>query len=118
MMAVLNLVAQHCANLTREDVNSLMLSWSLGGCPSPNLKLVKLFSQRPAPTVNEALAQIAREHYGTEAAAEFLANPAYMETVASKVPQGWENKNIEIVIETKLVNGNSGPPSAVATHFW
>ncbi len=55
---------------------------------------------------------------GTEAAAEFLANPAYMETVASKVPQGWENKNIEIVIETKLVNGNSGPPSAVATHFW
>jgi len=72
-LPVLNLVAQHCANLTREDVNSLMLSWSLGGCPSPNLKLVKLFSQRPAPTVNEALAQIAREHYGTEAAAEVLA---------------------------------------------
>ena len=72
-LPVLNLVAQHCANLTREDINSLMLSWSLGGCPSPNLKLVKLFSQRPAPTVNEALTQIATEHYGAEAAPNVLA---------------------------------------------
>jgi len=50
-----------------------MLSWSLGGCPSPNLRLVKLFSQRPAPTVNEALTQIATEYYGAEAAPEVLA---------------------------------------------
>ena len=72
-LPVLNLVAQHCANLTREDVNSLMLSWSLGGCPSPNLKLVKLFSQKPAPTVNEALTQVATEYYGAAAAPEVLA---------------------------------------------
>jgi hypothetical protein len=71
-LPVLNLVAQHCANLMREDVNSLMLSWSLGGCPSPNLQLVKLFSQGPVPTVNEALTQIATEYYGTEAAPEVL----------------------------------------------
>ncbi|MEI2727215.1 MAG: hypothetical protein V9H26_28070 [Verrucomicrobiota bacterium] len=63
-LPVMNLVAQHCENLTRENVNALMLSWSLGGCPSPNLKLVKLFSQKPPPTVSAALAQVATECYG------------------------------------------------------
>jgi len=72
-LPVLNLVAQHCANLTREDMNSLMLSWSLGGCPSPNLKLVKVFSQKPAPAVNEALTQVATEYYGAAAAPDVLA---------------------------------------------
>ncbi|MEI7937011.1 MAG: hypothetical protein WCK27_10000 [Verrucomicrobiota bacterium] len=72
-LPVLNLVAQHCANLTHEDMNSLMLSWSLGGCPSPNLKLVKAFSQKPAPTVNEALTQVATEYYGAAAAPDVLA---------------------------------------------
>ena len=71
-LPVMNLVAQHCQNIAQEDVNSLMLSWSLGGCPSPNLKLVKLFSERPAPTVNEALTKIAKEYYGSDAAPEVL----------------------------------------------
>ena len=71
-LPVMNLVAQHCENLSREDVNSLMLSWSLGGCPSPNLKLVKLFSQRPAPTIDEALTTVATEYYGAKAAPDVL----------------------------------------------
>lgn len=71
-LPVMNLVAQHCENLTRENVNALMLSWSLGGCPSPNLKLVRLFSQRPPPTVHEALTQVATECYGPAAAADIL----------------------------------------------
>lgn len=71
-LPVLNLVAQHCENLTREDANALMLSWTLGGCPSPNLKLVKLFSQQPAPAAAEALKQIATEYYGADAAPDIL----------------------------------------------
>lgn len=71
-LPVMNLVAQHCENLSHEDVNSLMLSWSLGGCPSPNLKLVKLFSQKPAPSINEALTSIAAEYYGKEAVPDVL----------------------------------------------
>jgi hypothetical protein len=71
-LPVMNLVARHCENLSREEVNSLMLSWSLGGCPSPNLKLVKLFSQKPAPTVNEALAKVATEYYGGDATPDVL----------------------------------------------
>ena len=55
---------------------------------------------------------------GTAAAGEFLVNPAYMEAVAAKAPKGWERKNIEIILQTKIVNGNAGPPIVVATYFW
>jgi hypothetical protein len=71
-LPVMNLVAQHCDHLTRENVDAFMLSWSLGGCPSPNLKLAKLFSQKPAPTVAEALTSIAAEYYGIAAAPDVL----------------------------------------------
>jgi hypothetical protein len=87
-LPVLNLVAQHCANLTREDVNSLMLSWSLGGCPSPNLKLVKLFSQKQPPTVNEALTQVATECYGAAAVPQTLAAWSKFSEAFTEYPYG------------------------------
>lgn len=71
-LPVLNLVAEHCENLSRENVDALMLSWSLGGYPSPNLNLVKLFSRKPVPTVNAALNQLATDRYGAAAATHAL----------------------------------------------
>jgi hypothetical protein len=56
--------------------------------------------------------------YGTMAAGEFLSNPAYMEAIAAKAPSGWAHKNVQIVISTKVINGRSGPPKALVTHFW
>jgi hypothetical protein len=56
--------------------------------------------------------------YGTMAAGEFLSNPAYMEAIAAKAPRGWAHKNVQIVISTKVINGRSGPPRALITHFW
>ena len=56
--------------------------------------------------------------YGTIAAGEFLADPRYLEEFAKDAPPGWEQKNIQIVIATKLIEGNSGPPRMVASHLW
>jgi hypothetical protein len=50
-LPVMNLVAQHCANLADAAVDGLMLSWSVGGYPSPNLQLVRSFDAEPRPTV-------------------------------------------------------------------
>ncbi len=36
---VFGLVRQHMSNLCREGISSLMLSWTLGGWPSPNIKI-------------------------------------------------------------------------------
>ncbi len=54
-LPVLDLVAQHCHNLTRTGVDGMMLTWSLGGYPSPNLQLAERFSRLPTPSAEEAL---------------------------------------------------------------
>lgn len=56
--------------------------------------------------------------YGTVAAGEFLTNPVYMEELAKLAPRGWQQKNMQAVIATKVIHGNSGPPRILATHFW
>jgi hypothetical protein len=56
--------------------------------------------------------------YGTIAAGEFLTNPVYMEMLAKQAPKDWSRKNIQVVIATKVINGNSGPPRVVDRYFW
>lgn len=68
----MNNVARHCANLTQAGINGLMLSWTVGGYPSPNLDLVRLFQAENPPTVNEALTSVARSRYGDKAAGGVL----------------------------------------------
>ena len=71
-LPVMNLVAQHCSNLAQADIDGLMLSWSVGGYPSPNLQLASEFQSEPAPTVDQALTKVAQARYGQEAAADVL----------------------------------------------
>ncbi len=71
-LPVMNLVAQHYSNLTQTDIDGFMMSWSLGGYPSPNLELAKYFDAKPTPTVEQALTQIGESRYGADAAADVL----------------------------------------------
>lgn len=64
---VLDIVAQHAENLSKEGVDGVFLSWSLGGYPSENLKLFQSFDGNM--TANEAVEKMAREEYGEEAGA-------------------------------------------------
>jgi hypothetical protein len=56
--------------------------------------------------------------YGTIAAGEFLTNPGYMAALSNQAPKDWARKNIQLVIATKVINGNSGPPRVVDRYFW
>ncbi|HOQ86987.1 MAG TPA: hypothetical protein PLQ89_14840 [Phycisphaerae bacterium] len=67
-LPVMNLVAEHCAGLAACNVDGMMLSWSLGGYPSPNLELVQAFNRRPVPSVPDALRELATRRYGPAAA--------------------------------------------------
>lgn len=55
---------------------------------------------------------------GTEAAAEFVANPSDLETGLRGAPPDWTTKSLELVIETDVTDGVSGPPHVVASHYW
>ena len=71
-LPVMNLVAEHCSNLANEGVDGLMLSWTVGGYPSPNLDLVRRFSERPVPKKEDALREVAAARYGEKAAPDAL----------------------------------------------
>jgi hypothetical protein len=56
--------------------------------------------------------------FGTAAAGEFLSDPSYMDNALRSAPGGWDRKNIQILLSTKIVGESSGPPRVLATHFW
>jgi hypothetical protein len=55
---------------------------------------------------------------GTVAAGEFLVDAQRMEDLLKQVPQNWKQKNVEIVLETQVIQGRSGPPRITAVHVW
>lgn len=55
---------------------------------------------------------------GTKAAAGFLSHEQYLEAALRQLPDGWEKKNIELVIETDIIEKSPSPPRAVAIRVW
>jgi hypothetical protein len=55
---------------------------------------------------------------GTVAAGEFLVDARRMEDMLKQVPSNWKQKNVEIVLETQVIQGRSGPPRITAVHVW
>jgi len=57
-------VANHIANLRKSGVEGLMLGWTLGGYPSPNLEVVALMGSDQNISPVEAMQQVAKRRYG------------------------------------------------------
>ena len=73
-------VAQHAANLRAQGVNGLMLGWTLGGYPSPNLEVVAEIGTGPADGLaaapQVALQRVAERRFGL--------------LLASRVVEAWQ----------------------------
>lgn len=54
---------------------------------------------------------------GTIAAGEFLTNPDLLNAVRNQRPSANE-KNVEVVLSTQIVNGEPGTPKIEAVYFW
>jgi len=55
---------------------------------------------------------------GSAAALEFVTNPKYLAQFAAAAPDGWERRNIELVVKSDLVNDEWGEPRVVASYLW
>jgi hypothetical protein len=56
--------------------------------------------------------------YGTQAAGEFVSSPEYLQAGLQTAPQGWEGRNMQMVLETPVTDGLPGPPQVVAIYVW
>ncbi len=65
-------VAQHAANLRAAKVDGLMLGWTLGGYPSPNLEVVAEVANSADLTPLEAMQRVAERRFGQALAAAMV----------------------------------------------
>ncbi len=56
--------------------------------------------------------------FGTQAAGEFLADPAAWDELSRKLPKDWQKKNLQIVLEVDVVGRHAVNPRVVATNVW
>jgi hypothetical protein len=56
--------------------------------------------------------------FGTQAAAEFLTDPARIAELASRAPQPLNKGNFQILLQTKVIGNTPTPARIVDTHFW
>lgn len=88
--------------------------------PSSNIKsdyaLVSRFRSHTTEQMILTVAGIAQ--YGTESAAEFVTNPSYFSQALKDAPPDWRNRNMQVLLSTRVLSQTSGPPRVVATYFW
>lgn len=55
---------------------------------------------------------------GTVTASEFVTSERAIEDINRLAPKGWKKGNVELVLQTNVIDGHPGPPHIVASHFW
>jgi hypothetical protein len=55
---------------------------------------------------------------GTDAAAQFVSDPEALSEWARTAPPGWEKKNMQVVVQTSVIDAGASPPHVVAAYFW
>jgi hypothetical protein len=56
--------------------------------------------------------------YGCKAAGELLTSETELKVALSGAPADWQNKNLQVVLRSKIVGATSGPPEVEALYFW
>jgi hypothetical protein len=71
------------------------------------------------PTIDGWVVVLAGEgRNGTEAAAQFVASPHYMELLKDSIGSGFANRNLEAVLKVSVIEGKTGAPSILAAYSW
>jgi hypothetical protein len=55
---------------------------------------------------------------GTEAAGELVVSKTLLSDLKQRLPSGWKNRNLEVVLKTTVIGGKTGSPSIVETYLW
>jgi hypothetical protein len=56
--------------------------------------------------------------YGTDAAADLVTNGDLLAEALRSAPKGWRDKNLQLVLQLKVISGAPTPAKVVASYFW
>lgn len=55
---------------------------------------------------------------GTISASEFVTSQKLIEDMNKLAPKNWNHKNVEVVLESQVIDGHAAPPHIIASQFW
>lgn len=55
---------------------------------------------------------------GTEAAGEFVSSSRDMEDGLARAPAGWQNRDLEVLLQTTVTDSVAGPPHVIGIFAW
>ncbi|MGH9589776.1 MAG: hypothetical protein ACRD25_05240 [Terracidiphilus sp.] len=55
---------------------------------------------------------------GTEAAGEFVSSPRDLEDGLAGAPERWQNRNLEVLLQTTVTDSVAGPPHVIGSYAW
>lgn len=55
---------------------------------------------------------------GTEAAGEFVTSSRHLEEGLAGAPAGWQNRNLEVLLQTNVTDSVAGPPHVIGAYAW
>ncbi|MGI8782332.1 MAG: hypothetical protein ACR2L2_01585 [Acidobacteriota bacterium] len=85
---VAHLIRDHFQNLVESGIDGIMLSWTVGGYPSPNLEIAKEYYYSQAPKGDEVLERVAARRYGPKAVSQVLRAWKDFSTAFEEFPYG------------------------------
>jgi hypothetical protein len=94
--------------------------WSPVNSSEGNVQLdYALVARLPHSKAGEPLIAIAGiTQFGTRAAAEFITSAQALRDLLKSAPKDWASKNMEFVLQTKVVNDIPTNPTVVAIRYW
>ncbi|MDR3675784.1 MAG: hypothetical protein P4N24_09860 [Acidobacteriota bacterium] len=85
-------------------------------CPPEDLAVVSRFIS--SETGQPVMVAAGVSNIGTQTAGEFLTSPDLLSDALQDAPKGWQKKNFQFVLYTKVLGRTPGPPVVVAKRFW
>ena len=73
---------------------------------------------RNSPTSALLIISAGIKQFGTEAAGRLLAQPAELGTILNKLPPGWEDRNLQLVLHMRVIGNTPAAPEVVASYVW
>jgi hypothetical protein len=58
------------------------------------------------------------KQFGTEAAGRLLVDPDSLGSILRKLPEGWEAKNLQLLLHARVIGNTPAQPEMVASHVW
>jgi hypothetical protein len=116
----LPIIFQHSGTMTIRDQANRTQVWTPTFTSDQKIAVdYAVVTRMPHSRTGQVLVTIAgMTQAGTHAAADFITDPEQLKKLSATVPNDWDQKNLEFVLQTKVVNNIPTAPVIVATRSW